>query len=31
MLAMIDLKLHELEIRNKLAVIWLLWHFNQTV
>ena len=29
MSAMIDLKLDELETRNKLAVIWLLEHFHQ--
>ena len=31
MLAMIDLKLDELETWNKLAVIWLLGHFHQIV
>ena len=31
MLAMIDLKLDELETRNKLAVIWLSGHFHQIV
>ena len=29
MLAMIDLKLNEMETRNKLAIIWLLGHFHK--